>query len=173
MGRMPYGLAMVSSAVVEEEDVVAVVMAASRLVMGMSARALAEVDESLSLPQLRTMVALEGCGPVKLAELAEVLGVNASTALRAVVRLEAVGLVDRRANPDSRREVILTLTPSGATLVARVLRHRRREVAKLVEAVPPEARSGLVAGLRALLDVAGDRSVHVPEAAEEFRRLVL
>ncbi|QCX81813.1 HTH-type transcriptional repressor NicR [Streptomyces sp. YIM 121038] len=156
---------------VDEDDVVAVVMAASRLVMGMSARALAEVDETLSLPQLRTMVALEGCGPVKLAELAEVLGVNASTALRAVARLEAGGLVDRRANPDSRREVILTLTPSGAALVERVLRHRRREVAKLVEGVPPEARSGLVAGLRALLEVAGDRSIHVPEVAEEFRRV--
>ncbi|MGA4843681.1 MarR family winged helix-turn-helix transcriptional regulator [Streptomyces sp. G45] len=151
------------------DDVVSMVMAASRLVIGLSARALVEVDETLSLAQLRTLVALEGCGPVKLAVLADVLGVNSSTALRAVVRLEGAGLVDRRTNPDSRREVVLSLTAQGEDVVERVLAHRRREVEALVEGVPPQVRAGLVAGLRALIEAAGDRSVKVPGAAEEFR----
>uniref|UniRef100_UPI000B0236EE MarR family winged helix-turn-helix transcriptional regulator n=1 Tax=Streptomyces niveiscabiei TaxID=164115 RepID=UPI000B0236EE len=154
---------------VESGDVVSVVMAASRLVMGISARALAEVDESLSLAQLRTLVALEGCGPVKLAVLAEVLGVNSSTALRSVMRLEQAGLVDRRASEVSRREVVLRLTGRGEDLVRQVLDHRRREVEKLVEGVPPRVRAGLVEGLRALLETAGDRSIVIPGAAEEFR----
>ncbi|MER8001314.1 MarR family transcriptional regulator [Streptomyces sp. NPDC095613] len=159
-------------AVAGADDVVSVVMAAARLVMGMSARALAEVDESMSLPQLRTLVALEGCGPVKLVELADVLGVNPSTALRAVARLESTGLVDRRTNPDSRREVVLSLTPRGEELAKKVLAHRRREVEKLVEGVPAQVRAGLVDGLCALLAAAGDRSIAVPGTAEEFRRTV-
>ncbi|MHC5906123.1 MarR family winged helix-turn-helix transcriptional regulator [Streptomyces sp. S6] len=154
---------------VDADDVVSVVMAASRLVMGMSARALAEVDESLSLAQLRTLVALEGCGPVKLAALAEVLGVNSSTALRSVMRLEQVGLVDRRASEVSRREVVLRLTARGEDLVRQVLEHRRREVEKLVDGVPPGVRAGLVEGLRALLETAGDRSIVMPGRTEEFR----
>ncbi|WP_075779214.1 MarR family winged helix-turn-helix transcriptional regulator [Streptomyces acidiscabies] len=153
----------------KSDDVVSVVMAASRLVMGISARALAEVGESLSLAQLRTLVALEGCGPVKLAVLAEVLGVNSSTALRSVMRLEQVGLVDRRASEVSRREVVLRLTGRGEDLVQRVLDHRRCEVEKLVEGVAPGVRAGLVEGLRALLETAGDRSIVIPGAAEEFR----
>ncbi|KND32051.1 MarR family winged helix-turn-helix transcriptional regulator [Streptomyces acidiscabies] len=151
------------------DDLVSMVMAASRLVMGMSARALAEVDESLSLAQLRTLVALEGCGPVKLAVLAEVLGVNSSSALRSVTRLEQAGLVDRRASEVSRREVVLTLTARGEELVRQVLTHRRREVEKLVEGVPASVRAGLVEGVRALLETAGDRSIVIPGAAEEFR----
>ncbi|QNP75771.1 MarR family transcriptional regulator [Streptomyces roseirectus] len=153
----------------ESEDVVSIVMAASRLVMGISARALTSVDDSLTLPQLRTLVALEGCGPVKLALLAEVLGVNSSTALRSVMRLEQTGLVDRRASEVSRREVVLRLTPRGEELVRQVLAHRRREVERLVEGVPPEARAGLVNGLRALLEHAGDRSIVIPGVPEEFR----
>jgi len=154
------------------DDLVSMVMAASRLVMGISARALVEVDEALSLAQLRTLVALEGCGPVKLAVLAEVLGVNSSSALRSVMRLEQAGLVDRRASEVSRREVVLTLTARGEELVRQVLAHRRREVEKLVEGVPEGVRAGLVEGLRALLETAGDRSIVIPGAVEEFRSAV-
>ncbi|MFH8342709.1 MarR family winged helix-turn-helix transcriptional regulator [Streptomyces sp. AM6-12] len=151
------------------EDAVSVVMAAARLVIGMSVRALAEVDDSLSLPQLRTLVALRECGPVKLASLAEVLGVNASTALRAVARLEEAGLADRRTNPESRREVVLTLTDHGSTLVDRVLGQRRLAMEKVVADVPAAARAGLVEGLRALLDAADGQLKAIRGAAEEFR----
>ncbi|MER7847766.1 MarR family transcriptional regulator [Kitasatospora sp. NPDC096077] len=154
------------------DETVAAVVAASRLVMGLSAGALAEVDDSLSLAQLRTLVALEGCGPVKLAALAGVLGVNPSTALRAVVRLEEAGLVNRRVSLVSRREVVLTLTSGGLALVRRVLDRRRAAIEQLVAGMPAAARSGLVAGLLALLAVAEDRSVPVPGAGTEFRDAV-
>ncbi|RKN43883.1 MarR family winged helix-turn-helix transcriptional regulator [Streptomyces hoynatensis] len=156
----------------EPDEVTSAVMAASRLVIAVSARALVEVDDSLTLPQLRTLVALEGLGPVKLATLAQVLGVNPSTALRMVGRLETAGMVDRRANPASRREVVLSLTPHGAEVVRQVLAHRKRGVEELVAELSPEVREGLVAGLRALIVVAGDPSIEVPGPApliEELR----
>ncbi|WUJ32768.1 MarR family transcriptional regulator [Streptomyces sp. NBC_00388] len=125
-------------------------MGAARLLVGLSARALAEVGSALTLPQLRTLVVLDSSGPVKLAALAASLGVNASTAMRMVDRLETGGLVDRKVNPENRREVVLRTTGEGAGLVATVLEHRHREVAALVGRLPVDVRSGLVAGLRAL-----------------------
>ncbi|MFJ8932027.1 MarR family winged helix-turn-helix transcriptional regulator [Streptomyces sp. NPDC102364] len=143
----------------ETEQVTETVMAASRLLVALSARALATVDATLTLPQLRTLVVLDRCGPVKLAVLAATLGVNASTALRMVDKLEAGGLVDRKANPDNRREVVLRLTPSGTSLVRRVLDHRHKEVAGLVGTLPVGVRAGLVEGLRALTEAADDLAV--------------
>jgi DNA-binding MarR family transcriptional regulator len=130
-------------------------MAASRLIVALSARALASVDAPLTLPQLRSLVALHTCGPIKLAAMAATLGVTSSTALRMAERLEAQGLTDRRVNPDNRREVVLRLTPAGEELVERVLSHRRAEIRALVERLPAPERAGLVPALTALTAAAG------------------
>jgi DNA-binding MarR family transcriptional regulator len=143
----------------EAEEVTLAVMAASRLVVAISARALASTDDSLTLPQLRALVVLDACGPVKLAALAATLGVNPSTALRMVERLESAGLIDRKTNPDNRREVILRLTPAGRDLVKRVLVNRRAEVRALVQQLPVEARAALVPALRALTEAADEMAV--------------
>jgi DNA-binding MarR family transcriptional regulator len=139
----------------ETEQVIAAVMAASRLFVAMSARALAGVDTPLTLPQLRTLVVLRHQGPVKLAELAAALAVNPSSAMRTVDKLAALGLVDRQVNPDSRREVILRLTAPGEKLVDEVLACRHREVAGIVARLPQDQRSTLVQALQTLLAAAG------------------
>jgi DNA-binding MarR family transcriptional regulator len=140
----------------EAEAVTLAVMAASRLIVALSARALASVDVPLTLPQLRSLVALHACGPIKLAAMAATLGVTSSTALRMVERLEGLGLTDRRVNPDNRREVVLRLTSSGEELVDRVLSHRRAEIRTLVERLPARERAALVPALTALTAAAGD-----------------
>jgi DNA-binding MarR family transcriptional regulator len=135
-------------------EVTAAVLAASRLIVAISARALADEDDTLTLPQLRTLVVLSERQPLKLAGLAAVLGVNPSTAMRMVDRLVAAGAVARHTNPDNRREVVLTLTAAGSDLVERVMEHRRAAITEVVLRVPPEQRTGLVEGLRALTDAA-------------------
>ncbi|MGW0080275.1 MarR family winged helix-turn-helix transcriptional regulator [Streptomyces sp. NPDC003393] len=140
----------------EAEELGVAVMAASRLFVAISARALASTDDSLTLPQLRALVVLDTCGPVKLVVLAATLGVNPSTALRMVGRLEALDLVDRRTNPANRREVVLSLTAAGRDLVTRVLAHRRAEIRKLVQRLPAEERAVLVPALHALTTAAAD-----------------
>jgi DNA-binding MarR family transcriptional regulator len=134
----------------EAENVTLAVMAASRLIVALSARALGAVDVSLTLPQLRSLVALDTCGPIKLAAMAATLGVTPSTALRMAERLQSLGLIDRRVNPDNRREVVLRLTPGGQELVDRVLDHRRSAIRALVERLPARERAGLVPALKAL-----------------------
>jgi DNA-binding MarR family transcriptional regulator len=134
----------------EAENVTLAVMAASRLIVALSARALGAVDVSLTLPQLRSLVALDTCGPIKLAAMAATLGVTPSTALRMAERLQSLGLIDRRVNPDNRREVVLRLTPGGQELVDRVRDHRRSAIRALVERLPARERAGLVPALKAL-----------------------
>ncbi|KNB49782.1 MarR family winged helix-turn-helix transcriptional regulator [Streptomyces caatingaensis] len=138
----------------EAEEITLVIMAISRVLVGMSARALAGADESLTLTQLRTLVVLEDCGPLKLVGLARVLGVNPSTAMRMVDRLEGAGLVERRVNPENRREVTVRLREDGEALVREVMGRRRAEVEALVARLTDEERAGLVPGLRALAGAA-------------------
>ncbi len=79
-------------------EVGAAVMAASRLFMAISARALADITPALTLQQLRTLVVLQDQEPIKLAALAAALTVNPSTAMRTVDKLGCVSEV-----PVSRR----------------------------------------------------------------------
>ncbi|MFI9804695.1 MarR family winged helix-turn-helix transcriptional regulator [Streptomyces sp. NPDC052301] len=153
----------------EAEEITLAVMAASRLIVALSARALASVDVPLTLPQLRSLVALRTCGPIKLAVMAATLGVTPSTALRMVERLEALDLTDRRVNPDNRREVVLRLTPAGEDLVDRVLSHRRAQIRALVERLPAQERAGLVPALTALTAVAAGLDPVLDPSAEAGR----
>ena len=85
-----------------------------------------------------------------------------------VERLESARLIDRKTNPDNRREVILNLTPAGRNLVGRVLTHRRTEIRALVQRLPAEARAGLVPALRALAEAADEIAV---DPFDEVRRV--
>jgi DNA-binding MarR family transcriptional regulator len=92
-------------------------LTASRLVMTMSARATSQVDESITIAQFRTLVILSNQGPINLATLAGLLGVQPSATGRMVDRLVAAGLIDRLPHPTSRRELLATLTDRGRDVV--------------------------------------------------------
>lgn len=141
------------------QEVSAAVMTASRLFVAISARALADISPNLTLVQLRTLVVLDSHGPVKLASLAAALGVNPSTAMRMVDKLEAIDLVDRQTNPGNRREVVLRLSEDGHRLVGQVLSRRHEEIATIVARLPDDQRANLVEALRALADAAGEAAV--------------
>ncbi|TDU83270.1 MarR family transcriptional regulator [Kribbella voronezhensis] len=146
------------------DDLVAAVLTASRVLVGISARSLAGVEESVTLTQFRTLVVLDSHGPSRLNQLAERLEVTASTALRMVDRLIAAGLVDRRENAQDRREVVIDLTAAGRSLVRRVTRARRTEIERVVRAMPVTRRRELVRALEAFATAADEPAV-VAEAA--------
>lgn len=138
------------------EDVVTSLLTASRVLVGVAARSLAEAEEHVTVTQFRTLVVLSAHGPMKQSALAELLGVNASTAQRMVDRLEGAGLVDRQPNPRSRREVLLSLTRNGWAVVDRVSHRRRRELQRIVRRMPPERRAAVVEALRAFTEAADE-----------------
>ncbi len=144
-----------------DEDVDAVtsaVLTASRLLVAVSARSLAAAEEQVTLPQFRMLVVLASHGEAKLVTLAEALAVNPSTALRMVERLAVAGLVSRRVNPASRREVVLRLTRSGQQVVDEVTARRRQEIAAIVTRMAPRQRAGLIRALRAFTQAGGEPS---------------
>jgi DNA-binding MarR family transcriptional regulator len=126
---------------------VTALLAASRALVGVSVRSLSELHDTVTLPQFRTLVVLESHGVTNLNRLARVLDVNASSAVRMIDRLLAAGLVTRRENPDNRRQVLLEVTPTGADIVRRVIARRRREITRIVMAIPDTLRDDLVAAL--------------------------
>jgi DNA-binding MarR family transcriptional regulator len=146
------------------EAVTSAVLTASRLLVAVAARSLAAAEERVTLPQFRMLVVLAGHAETKLVTLAELLAVNPSTAMRMVDRLAAAGLVSREVNPDSRREVMLRLTPAGRQIVDRVTAYRRREIAAIVARMPAGERTGMVTALRAFTDAGGE-----PPAADAVR----
>jgi DNA-binding MarR family transcriptional regulator len=137
-------------------------LTASRLLVAISARSIAHVDETITIPQFRTLVILSNRGPMNLGTLAGRLGVQRSAAGRMVDRLVAVGLIDRQTNPTSRRELLAALTTRGRQVVRRVTAHRRDEIARIVEAMPAQERRGLVRALTAFTAAGGE-----PEAQLE------
>jgi DNA-binding MarR family transcriptional regulator len=131
-------------------------LTASRLLVAISARSIASVDETITIPQFRALVILSNQGPINLATLARLLGVQPSTTGRMVEPLVAVGLIDRRAHPNSRRELVADLTTRGRQVVWRVTAHRRAELARVVEKMPPRDRRGLVRALTAFTTAGGE-----------------
>ena len=131
-------------------------LTASRLLVAISARSIAHVDETITIPQFRTLVILSNQGPMNLATLAGLLDVQPSATGRMVDRLVGAGLIDRLPHPTSRRELLAALTKRGREVVRRVTAHRRDEIARIVEAMPPAERRGLVRALTAFTAAGGE-----------------
>jgi DNA-binding MarR family transcriptional regulator len=141
----------------DDVDVVTrAVLTASRLLVAVSARSLAEVEERVTLPQFRMLVVLASRGATKLVDLAELLQVAPSTAMRMVDRLIAAGLADRQHNPENRRQTLLQLTEEGRRTVETATARRRAEIAAIVQRLRPTQRLALVEALHAFNEAGGE-----------------
>jgi DNA-binding MarR family transcriptional regulator len=138
---------------------VAAVVTASRVLVAVSARSLAAVEETLTVPQFRMLVVLEAHGATNLSRLAEQLAVNPSTAMRMADRLITAGAVERTTDPSDRRAAKLVLTEAGHRVVHEATSRRRAEIARIVSAMPPERRGAMVEALQAFADAAGEPQV--------------
>lgn len=136
-------------------------LTASRLLVGISAHSIAQVDDSLTIPQFRTLVILSNRGPINLATLATLLGVQPSATGRMVDRLVGAGMIDRLPHPTSRRELLAALTKRGREVVAKVTAYRRAEIARIVEQMPAAERQGLVRALTSFTTAGGEPDAHI------------
>ena len=139
-----------------ERQAVDAVLGASRALVAVAARSLAEVGEDVTLAQYRALVVLAIRGPRGLAGLAEALAVGPSTATRMCDRLVRKGLVTRTEDDADRRQVRIACTPAGEQLVAEVTARRRAEIARLLAPISPRDRDALVEALHRLAEAAGE-----------------
>jgi DNA-binding MarR family transcriptional regulator len=141
---------------ISDEDMVAAVLRASRVLVAVAARSLSAVEHDMTLPQYRALVVLASRGQLRPTELAHALSVHPSTVTRLCDRLVAKRLVVRHEAPANRREVSIRLTPKGRRLVDAVTARRRVEIAGIVDAIPNRERAATVRALHALGDAASE-----------------
>jgi DNA-binding MarR family transcriptional regulator len=132
------------------------VVHAARVLVAITARAMADIEEVVTLPQFRVLVMASADGPLNLRSVAAGLGVHPSNATRACDRLVAAGLLDRREDPGDRRQIVLTLTEAGRQLIDSVMRRRRTAIGDVLAEIPGDQRIGLAIGLNAF-STAADR----------------
>ncbi len=145
----------------ESDQLIDAVLRASRALVAVAARSIAQAGDIVTLPQYRALVALAAKGPQRVTDLADELGVHPSSATRMCDRLVKAGLAHRAPAAESRREVEVQLSPSGRALLDEVTSARRREISKIVRNVPAALRPAMIEGLETFSDAAGE----VPDQA--------
>ena len=143
----------------DRTDLVEALLAASRAMVALAARSLADLDAEVTLPQFRALVVLASRGPQRVVDISTELGVNPSTGTRMCDRLVRKKLIRRYRSNADRREVRLTLTAEGRRLVREVTDRRRVELVRLVDTMPERWHAPVTEALRSFADAAGE----VPE----------
>lgn len=88
--------------------------------------------------------------PVRMSELAELLGIVRRSATSVVDELAERGLVERRPDPVDRRGVAVAVTPAGSALLRRLKKRRRAAAADVLGGLTPDQVTQLRDLLRAL-----------------------
>jgi DNA-binding MarR family transcriptional regulator len=101
----------------------------------------------LSPAQVHALRVLEPGAEVPMGRLADALGCDASNVTGLVDRMEARGLVERRARAHDRRVRVLVITTTGAALRDRIMR-RIAEPPAPIASLSPADRRALCAILR-------------------------
>jgi DNA-binding MarR family transcriptional regulator len=138
---------------------------AARIFSAITAESIAQVGEGVTLPQLRVLVLASQPGHLNATGVAEALGVHLSSASRICDRLVQAGLLARRDLPQDRRNVELTLTPTGERLLASVNDHRRDVFTRILRRMDASARAALAEALSGFVAAAeeyGGRSSVTP-----------
>lgn len=138
------------------DDLVDALLSASRAMVAIAARSLADHDADVTLPQFRALVVLASRGPQRVVDISAELGVNPSTGTRMCDRLVAKKLVRRYRSSADRREVRLTLTEAGRSLVREVTERRRTELTRVVDGMPVSWVRPVTAALRSLSEAVGE-----------------
>lgn len=137
-----------------QAEILAALLAVNRTFVAVATKALAGLDPDVTLPQFRTLVLLDAQGPMTVSALADALGVVPSTATRMCDRLVAKELVRRTVDRHNRRQVTITLAAAGRRLITASTRRRRRELARILDALPAGQQKRVAAALRLLVDAA-------------------
>ena len=119
----------------------------SRVLRGASMRRLERFG--LSEGRFRALrVVARADGAISMSAIADRLGIVPRSATTVIAGLEADGLVERTADRDDRRLVLVRLSTAGAALIAELGRDRDEAAAELFSALGREDQVALLAALR-------------------------
>jgi DNA-binding MarR family transcriptional regulator len=107
---------------------------------------------NLSMPRLVALFYLRRKGAATISELREHLNLALGSTSQAVDQLVQAGLAERREDARDRRHKLVTITPAGAEIVARVRQIRQDEVTRRLAELPPELLARLCDALAELAE---------------------
>lgn len=110
-------------------------------------------EPSLSVPQFRVLAFLNRHPGASLSEVSEHLGVTRATASAMTERLVQRNWVDRTADPQERRQIMLTLTETGRTNLEQMRDSTRYRIAELLNQLSTEELADVASGLSILSQV--------------------
>ncbi len=110
--------------------------------------------EGLTPTQYSVLALVRLRGPLGLAELTELEGLNPTMVSRIVKVLDERGLIRRLPDPSDMRAARVAVTPAGEQAHERVRQQRTRVLAECVESLPPQVAQTLLAAVPALEELA-------------------
>ena len=105
--------------------------------------------------QLTALATIAGEGPLTLGALADIEHVAPPTITKVVEKLEAQGLIERRADVDDRRRSLATATPAGLALLAEGRARKDAILATRIAQLDPDQLDRLADALDVLEVLAG------------------
>ena len=115
------------------------------------------LELEMSTPQLKALFLICGEKQIRMRELARRLGGSFSNATVLVDRLVDRGLVERRAEPQDRRVVLVRTTEDGRRLIERLVTSWRALSAPLLKKLAPEDLATVAKALRVILEATRDK----------------
>jgi DNA-binding MarR family transcriptional regulator len=105
----------------------------------------------MSLTSLSTLSTLEQTGPRRITDLAACESVAQPSMTALVSTLERSGLVERRADPNDRRVVLVALSSDGMEYIRARQRALVEAFAQLIDQLPADQTDAMVAAIPALM----------------------
>lgn len=125
--------------------------------------------DELSVPQFRALAFIGRTPGASLSDVAEQVGLTLPSTSTMVNRLEAQGLITRRAIAGDRRRIALHLTDSGETELERVRAITRAHLAERLAGLPPEDLEMISSALLRLRAVFGAEPEPSAQAGSEMQ----
>jgi DNA-binding MarR family transcriptional regulator len=110
--------------------------------------------EGLTPTQYSVLALVRGRGPLNLADLSELEGINPTMLSRVVKALDERGLIRRMPDPNDMRAARLEATPAGEQVHERVRAQRTQMLSRRLEQLPPETAAVLLAAVPAMEELA-------------------
>jgi DNA-binding MarR family transcriptional regulator len=123
------------------------------------------LEIAVSMPQAKLLYLLGALGDLHMSDLVHRLGVSLSTISGLVDRIVDQGLAARREDPEDRRQVVVALTPAGASFIDRFRELNARQMRELLELVGDDDLELIRRALGALADAAARLPSPVPDAS--------
>lgn len=109
----------------------------------------------VTMSQCHAIVEIGRAGTLTLSDLAEILGLDNSTASRTVNNLVNRGLTDRFSDSEDRRRIAISLTQRGAEIFQGIENRMDTRFSAVYSALPEDQKDSVLETLDLLLDALG------------------